>query len=201
MRPRPVVSLRGHWLAVVLVFIASSASATALRFQITGTVDQADANGVFAFGEAVDLVLDLDLALPLVQPWAFNSVASATGFGTADGDALTVTSGALTEWQISRGFGFLLAATGPTSGNAAFDAIEFSPGVFDGAGLAEFLALDASDVTRLRLRVRETVGSQSFLTRANVDVTGFSVVPEPGTAGLLVLGLFGLASVRLRPAT
>jgi len=176
-----------------LTLFASAADAVPLRFEITGTVWRADGTGFIEIGDAVDLVIVMDLELPLVQPDAFNAVSSATGGGTVAGSAITLTSGALTSWRISDGFGFDLRGVGPTSGNSVFEGIEMAPGVYEGADFAAFLALDASDVRDLKLRVRTTIGSGSSPARAEVTVTRFSVTPEPATALLFALGLFGLS--------
>jgi hypothetical protein len=183
-----------------LTLFASSAGAVPLRFEITGTVWRADGTGVFEIGDAVDLVIVMDLELPLVQPDAFNAVSSASGSGTVAGSVITLTSGALTSWQISDGFGFDLLGVGPILGSSVFEGVEMAPGVYEGADFAAFLALDASDVQEFKLRVRTTIGSGSSPTRADVTVTTFSVTPEPATALLLALGVFALG-VQRRLAT
>jgi hypothetical protein len=185
-------------VGVLVTLFASSAAAVPLRFEIAGTVWRADGTGVFEIGDAVDLVIVMDLVLPLVQPDAFNAVSSASGTGTAAGGAITLTSGALTSWKISDGFGFDLVGVGPTLGSSVFEGVEMAPGVFEGADLAAFLALDDSDVRELRLRVRTTIGSGSSPTRAGVTVTSFSVTPEPATALLVALGIFGLGARKKR---
>jgi hypothetical protein len=59
-------------------------------------------------------------------------------------------------------------------------------------GRLTFSGQSFTDVQDLKLRVRTTVGSGSSPTRAEVTVTRFSVTPEPATALLVALGVFGL---------
>ena len=189
-------------IVLALGLVAGAAGATTLRLRIAGSVDQADAHGLFSVGEEVELALDLDIALPLVQPTAFTSINYFYGIGSVDDYAFTASNGYLTSWNVDRGWGFQLQAWGPSfgdsfSGLVSIDGIEFAPGVFAGAGEADFLALDASDVRSLELRVRRMVWPTTTFVRAHVNVTSFVVAPEPGTAGLLLLAeLVGLASRR-----
>jgi hypothetical protein len=57
---------------------------------------------------------------------------------------VTLVDGALTSWQISDGFTCDLLGSGPSLGTSLLEAVEMSPGVFEGADVADLLALGHS---------------------------------------------------------
>ena len=187
----------------LLALLSTPAAAVPVTYTFTGTITQLGAQTLapVALGEQIPISITLDDAYP--QTPGTNTYASASAslvlsatFG-AENDTglvqtLTITPGASLQLhtaspQISAGFGLTLAGAEPgvlpTSAiPAALDPAGFGVGTFS---------------------VVEAFSAAEFGFGGVIDgLAGGdgAAVPEPGTAGVLAVGLLGMVALRRRAA-